>query len=358
VNWVINCLLFVLPLVGMEAAFRWLPVSKPPYILPVTAEAPVARFQPNVDYLYSKDWNFSVQTRKRSNNFGYIHQADYRPDEAAPLLMLIGDSYVEAHTIPAGQSAAELLHAAVDGRGRVYSMGLSGAPLSQYLAFAGYARATFRPDAMAFVIISNDFDESLLKYKADRRFHYFTDHGELRRVDYEMSTSKKILRESALLRYLMLHLEPARTLAAVRRSLDKPGPEALEERTTDSKKAIDYFFDQLPGKSGLDADSILFVMDAMRPAIYSPQELRQSEDAYFPRMRRYFAEQAGKRGYRVLDMQPVFMARHARDGSTFEAGPTDGHWNALGHRLVAEEVQRSELFARVFPRSAASRQTH
>src|SRR5687767_11414383 len=98
-KWIVNSLLFVLPFLCIEAALRFLPVANPPYILPVTAQTPVARLQPKVDYLYSRDWNFSLRTRKRSNNFGYIHHADYHPEHAAPLLVVIGDSYVEAHAI-------------------------------------------------------------------------------------------------------------------------------------------------------------------------------------------------------------------------------------------------------------------
>jgi hypothetical protein len=181
-NWFVNSLLLLLPFVGIEAAFRLLPVSKPPYILPVSAETPVARVQPGVDYTYSRDWNFSVVTSKRSNNFGYIHQEDYRPDSATPLLAVIGDSYVEAHAIEAGKNAAEILHSRLGGTGRVYSIGLSGAPLSQYLVFAEFAKNALHPNAMAFFIIGNDFDESLLRYKADPRFHYFAENGELRRI--------------------------------------------------------------------------------------------------------------------------------------------------------------------------------
>jgi hypothetical protein len=64
-------------------------------------------------------------------------------------------------------------------------------------------------------------------------------------------------------------------------------------------------------------------------------------------MRAYLAAQAKARGYEVRDMQPVFIARHARDGSRFEF-PTDKHWNTLGHRLVADEVRKSGAYARVF----------
>jgi len=54
----------------------------------------------------------------------------------------------------------------------------------------------------------------------------------------------------------------------------------------------------------------------------------------------------------VLDMQPVFIARHARDGARFEF-PTDKHWNALGHELVAEQVRRTNVFQRLFGRRSA-----
>src|SRR3989337_900945 len=191
--------LVLLPFLIMEGVFRLLPVSHPPYILPVSSEKPVAHFQPNVDYLFSQGWNFPIRARKRSNNFGYNNISDYHPDEATPLLMVIGDSFVEAREVDAGKSAAELLHSWVAGKGRVYTIGLSGAALSQYLAFAEFSRTTFRPDAMAFVIIGNDFDESLLKYKSDPRLHYFEESGNalvLRRVDYDISTTRKILRKS------------------------------------------------------------------------------------------------------------------------------------------------------------------
>lgn len=341
----------------MEGIFRLLPVSNPPYVLPVSSQNPVAHFQPDVEYLFSKGWNFSIIARKKSNNFGWNNIADYRAGETTPLLMVIGDSYVEAHGVDAGKSAPEVLDSGVRGKGRVYSIGLSGAPLSQYLVFADYARTTFRPAAMAFVIVGNDFDESLFKYKSDPAFHYFEENGNefrMRRVDYELSTAKKILRKSALVRYVMLNLSLKETLQRLSggapRTEEYVGnmPAAVEEtRLTDSMRAIDEFFRQLPLRTGLDHRSILFILDGPRPALYSPDALLKAANSYVVRMTRYFKAQALARGYEVLDMEPVFIAKHRSDNVRFEF-PIDGHWNALAHRLVAEEIRKTALFARLF----------
>jgi hypothetical protein len=105
-NILLNTALLLAPLLVLEGAFRFLPVAYLPQIQRVSAETPVARFEPNVDYRYSRDWNFSVVTRKRSNNYGFINAADYHPEERSPLLTVIGDSLVEANQVATGESSA------------------------------------------------------------------------------------------------------------------------------------------------------------------------------------------------------------------------------------------------------------
>ena len=85
---------------------------------------------------------------------------------------------------------------------RVYSFGTSSSALSSYLAYAGYVSKIFHPDAMAFIIIGNDFDESLLKYKNEPGHQYFVEDArgnlELKRIDYHPSLWRTIARHSAL----------------------------------------------------------------------------------------------------------------------------------------------------------------
>jgi hypothetical protein len=124
-------------------------------------------------------------------------------------------------------------------------------------------------------------------------------------------------------------------------------PAALEQRIVDSQRAVDYFLDQVPVKSGLGSDAVIFVLDPIRPAMYSPEELRKAENSSISRMRQYFKTQASARGYQVIDLQPAFIHRHQLDGSRFEF-PTDNHWNELANRLVAEEMRKSAVFTRIF----------
>jgi hypothetical protein len=165
-----------------------------------------------------------------------------------------------------------------------------------------------------------------------------------------------MLRQSAFIRYAMLNVLAERRIEQIRRSLRRAAgaqsyldatPAAVQRRIPDSKKAFDYFLDQLPETSGLDRKSVVFLLDAVRPAMYSPDTLAQAESGYDAQMRRYFAAQARARGYEVVDLQPVFISRHRRDNSRFEF--PDSHWNKLGHRVAAEEIQNSAAFARIFP---------
>lgn len=353
----LNLLLIAAPLILLEVVFRFLPVSSPPPLMPVTAERPVVQYQANQDFRFSTDWNFAISTSKHSNNSGYINQVDYEENSNSPLLTVIGDSFVEAYHVDRGQSFAELLHADVAGRGRVYSIGVSGAPLSQYLVFADYARRLFRPKAMLFVIISNDFDESLYKYKSEPRFHYFVEcDGDLvlQRVDYRPSRLKLLLRRSAFIRYVVLNLRAKQRLAQLlaRTGLDETDSPVYTatkdaELEAEARRAVDRFFDLLGSMSGLDASQILFVIDANRPALYTRQPARSGEQDFSTRMKGFFAKRAQKLGYGVIDLHPAFAQRHRADGTRFEFD-NNPHWNRSGHAVVAEEVRKTALYRSLF----------
>jgi hypothetical protein len=315
---------------------------------------PIIRFTPNQAFTFSKGWQFAIVNTGQINNYGFVNDQDYtRAYERGPLI-IIGDSYVEARMVPYQQTVQGRLAKRLENKRNVYSIGISGAQLAQYLAFAQYAWTEFHPQGMVFVIIGNDFDESLTKYAEQPGFHHFQEDADshdlkLVRIDYQPGLAKRLLRKSALVRYLWGTVGIS-NIASVMAHRFEHGVEyvgnttayASDNRLADSRRVVDRFFSELPQRVGLEKSHILFVIDAMRPDIYSDSDLKRATGSYFDLMRHYFLEQAERNGYEAIDMQPRFIVRHRRDGSRFEF-PVDAHWNELGHHEAADAIVSSRL---------------
>lgn len=348
----------VLMLVILEVGFRLMPVSHPPKILPVDDENRIAMYEKNIQYIWSKGWNFAIATNKQTNNYGFVNDIDYQDAAPGAVMVIIGDSFVEAQQVDNKDSVPGLLTTMTSGSGLVYSVAMMGAPLSQYLAYAEFSRDEFSPNSMVFVIISNDYDESLAKYNVSPRFHYFfeDDDGELslEHTHYSMSDLKKLLRHSAFVRYVIFNLEAGAVLRSLKSRdaaevnyVGNVRADFSTERLEDSKRAVREFFNRLPIMSGLQVDRILFVVDGLRTSMYSEQARQQTRNSYVYRMREYFIKMARRMGYETVDMQQVFEARYQADGSHFEF-PTDGHWNRLGHAMVAGQIMNSAVYRGAF----------
>jgi len=349
----------LLGLVLLETGLRFFPVTDSFRALPVNEDNPVFRFTPDRECTWSQGATFAIVNRVRINNYGFVNDLDYDPGAQTPLMAVIGDSFIEAAMVPYEETLQGRLHQGVRDRGRVYSFAASGAPLSQYLVWADYAREEFAPDAYLFLVVSNDFDQSLEKYKHGLGFHHFFEDGrgglELRRIDYEPSRIRDFARRFALARYLMIN---ARLMSKVKFILrgemgDAPGgfvgnveARVPEERLNDARRAVQEFFDLLPGKTGVPRDRVLFVIDGIRQCIYDGA-CEEVSDCFWAEMRRYFIGECRKRGYEVIDMHPVFEDSFARRGQRFDY-PTDAHWNGLAHGLAAEAAMDSRVYRETF----------
>ena len=339
-------------LVLLELVLRLMPVSSSTDTMMVDDNNPIVRFTPNRAFTFSKGWQFAITNTGRINNYGFINEQDYVKHAEHGPLTIIGDSYVEAMMVPYEQTVQGRLARVLGKKGKVYSLGISGSQLAQYLAFAQYAWTEFHPQALVFIIVGNDFDESLTKYKRDPGFHFFQQNGDshdlsLVRIDYQPTLAKRIMREFALARYLwgtvgIGHIG-GRQLSEGR-YVGNTAAHASEERLADSRRVVDHFLAELPRRVGLAKNRFLFVVDAMRPQIYSESDLRRADGSYFDLMRQYFLEQVTSHGYEAIDMQPRLISRHHRDGSRFEF-PIDAHWNDVGHQEAAEAIASSRMFA-------------
>jgi hypothetical protein len=351
---------FLACLLVAEIALRFLPVATGFWAEPVNAAQPVFRFSPNREFLFSRDWNFSLVNRGRVNNDGFINDQDYVENDPRPLLAVVGDSYVEAAMVPNAQTFYRRLGDKLN-NGRIYSFAASGAPLSQYLVWGQYAAQKYRAAGVAIVVVGNDFDESLWAYDKRPGLHVYV-QGEdgrlqLRRTDYAPSPFRTLVRHSALGRYLVFHLHAldlARDAAArwgfaspahaeMPQYVGNTASAASPERVRDSYAAIAAFFDDLARMVPLRPDRVAFLVDGAR----YERDIAIMERSYFGLMRARFMGEASRRGYEVIDLQPHFVAR-SRDGQTRYEYLNDGHWNPAGHAVVADALAASRLYAKAF----------
>jgi len=348
----------LVPLGVAEIALRFLPVREGLRAVPVDDSNPVFHFTPNRTLTWSRDWNFSIVNRLRVNNSGYVNDQDYLPS-AKPLFAVVGDSYVEAAMVPYGETMQGRLARRAGPDMRVYSFAASGAPLSQYLVWAKEARSRWKAEALAILVVGNDFDESLAAYKTGPGFHHYVENqaGELslRRFDYKPSWARAVIELSALLRYLLLNLEALDRLNLLWEQLPSYAPPARAEdfvgntsaradqlRLDRSKAAVRAFLRDLVGYAGWQPDRVVFVVDGLR---YANDNSAAVQASYFVQMRKFFMAEARQAGFEVIDMDEHFLAQHPIEPAAFQF-PTDAHWNGRAHGLAADAIAASATFSR------------
>jgi hypothetical protein len=350
----------------LDVTLRFLPVNEGLMAQPVNKANPVFRFTPNRKIVWSRGWDFAIVNRLRVNNAGYVNNRDYSTGDTRPVLAVVGDSYVEAATVPYDETIHGRLAAATARYARVYSFGASGAPLSQYLIWAREARERWNAQALVVVVVGNDFDESLAAYKVGPGFHHYVETPpgslELRRFDYQPGRFRGLVRHSALARYLVFNLNLLEHLrswkAAV--SLSFTGAALADayvgntaarvdpERLRRSQEAVRAFLRDLVTVAGWQASQVAFVVDGVRYPALDPAVAA----SYFARMRRFFLDEARRAGYEAVDLDTHFFARLQQGPARFEH-PADAHWNGLGHSVAAEAVAATSSFANFASRSSS-----
>jgi hypothetical protein len=351
-------LLTVMASVGLlllcaEVVLRFLPVATAPAVEPPTAENPIQRYVANQPFTWSFDWDMHDVVRGRSNQQGFLADTDYDPGDKRPLVAVAGDSYIEALRVPFAETLTGRLQAALGAGGRAYAFAQSGSPLSQYVAYARHACATYRPERLVVNVVGNDFDESVFQHRLRNGIHHLyprSDGG----FDYKLTPLpapglvERITRRSALALYLMRNMDITRLLArmginparAEPRYVGNTDATADPARVDEGYRVIDWFLAELPRAACLAPRDIVIVVDGTRPDLYVASSLAAAQTSYFVLMRQRLIAQARDDGFAVVDAEPLFVAAYAADGRRFEY-PKDGHWNTHGHAVVAAAVREA-----------------
>ncbi|MFZ5562762.1 MAG: SGNH/GDSL hydrolase family protein [Thermodesulfobacteriota bacterium] len=285
--------------------------------------------------LYTMGPLAQYRARWRTNNWGWNSPVDYVSEKGEKKrVCIIGDSYVRALQVDVDKSFSSLLRRMAGDTCEVYSFGHDGAPLSQYLHMSRYVRRVFSPDVMIFLLIHNDFDESLVSLA---RKPYFLQLAENREGFYEVAPQETPLYQwltwSATFRYMFKNLD----LAGIYfKMAERPkgytanvDPDRLAGHR-DRLLAVTTFVlkrirDENPGIR------LIVAMDAPRPDIYSEGPIEESPVFWMNRMA---ADICAKLGLEFVDLTGPFQEAFKTTGDRLEFD-INNHWNENGHDLAA-----------------------
>jgi lysophospholipase L1-like esterase len=278
------------------------------------------------------------------------YQVDRRPSLAR--IALVGDSYVEALQVASTDSAAELLGRKLEDAGQpteVYRFGISGAPLSQYVHMVEREVARYRPDWIVVILAHNDLGESFqfqqgrytssfLKFRVENG----TVTGELPPAPWRPGTIEA-LRETATARFFLYRWR-VRPQAIVDLFLPRPAGAghdtyvanvdigSILSRRREVEAVANHAVTRLRVlAAGIDS-RLLMVMDGDRQSIY-----RGAPSSPALELNRIMAVAAGNHVVEFLDLHPIFAAHWQSHRERFEFD-SDGHWNELGHSVVAAAI--------------------
>ncbi len=331
--------LFICVAVLLEVIFRVLPTSDSLPRMPVNAENPILRYPENIEVTKQIGANFQHVNIKRINNYGYATDKDFQEKaiQTKPVISVIGDSYVEALHVKNKNTFHAILDENLESYD-VFPIGMSGSPLSQYLAFAKYAAERFDPKLYVFLIISNDFDQSFYSVKGFPGFHYFDDMGQLELVNYEPSTIKRIARHSALLRYLVIDLQGIIKVQRMFGVYDETTinfPNKRKEFLEIGRLANEKFLRGITEISLMT--NVILLIDGDRKGIYSGLDKRD-----ISRPENILFDELGKSAkiipnVDIIDLHNVFKSDYLLNNERFDY-VYDDHWNEHGHAVVSRAL--------------------
>jgi hypothetical protein len=323
----------------IEVVFRILPVSDSLYTQPISNVDPIYHFKKNRRVTKQIGFDFTHVNKKNINNYGYATDRDFLLEDSQKnkIAVVIGDSYVEALQVKNDDTFHDLLDQSNDSIS-VYPIGVSGSPLSQYVAFSDFSEKEFNPDIYVFLIISNDFDESWRQVKKAPGFHYFNNDGSLELVDYQPSLLGYLVRKSAFLRYLMIDLKIQAQISRISNVKDIQNIRILKDYELKEElgmKAADLFTRKIKDLSV--TKKVIIVTDGDRSSIYNGQSERDFSKVTNRWFQRLINQVENLPRVFFLDLHPVFLEDWQNNQLKFNY-EYDFHWNERGHRIVAEAL--------------------
>ncbi len=305
----------------------------------------ILSYPPNHVWRAATGWDLRNAHTLRSNRQGFAAERDFKPGEDA--VALVGDSYVEASMLAAGDRPGIQLERALQGQRPVYAMGSPGTALLDYAERIRWAHETFGVRDVVVLMEPGDVRQSLCG--SGNVHSECLDPQTLAprsQTQPPPSTAKRWLRRSALAQYLFsqLKLSPDRLweqaklqsrpaqghdVGAAAPTAPRRAPASADLALVD-RVAAEFFGRVKPHVPG----RLVLVVDGPRAAIARGVEGPDEE-------RRHFIALARRAGAVVVDGNDLYRAHFRQSALSLNVGPYDGHLNPLGVRLLTEAAAQA-----------------
>lgn len=264
-----------------------------------------------------------------------------------PKLLIIGDSYTQAINVPTDKTYPALLSKALPIE--VFSYGGGGFGTLQELMVLEDVIDEINPDVVVLQFCSNDFINNSFTLESKSKIN------NNRLVRPYLSPGGEILYRNPFFRstFLADHLQTSRLFNALANRLYVRSGESVEAviarnpgdpEFQESVAVTRTLLDRLRHRVGNGRKLLVFASDGARTRITTLPEQYQAYSGV--------AEQALVRILNTLQIPfiagvPDALADMEAKGAVVK--DSDGaHWNELGHKLVAEELQKTAAFTRIF----------
>jgi lysophospholipase L1-like esterase len=297
--------------------------------------------------VYRKGITSEIQGRYRINQAGWNSIHEYvEKKENTTRIAVIGDSYVQALQVNVEDAFPNIIEKTLVTEGvsaEVYSFGISGAPLSQYLQIMRYVASSYRPDIVIVNIAHNDIDESLegrttayfLRFRETPAHQYV----HLVPSPYEPNWVRRVMGYSAVVRFLAVQMALQERLATLRRMFRQDAVQQNvkvsgllpEERLRGITRHVFMEYKQLADQYRF---RLLLVIDTPRHFVYQHQDPRKVS---LYRLNEIVYSAAHDIELPMIDMTDYFIKDYRKHHMRFEFR-NDGHWNTTGHRVVGKTI--------------------
>lgn len=321
-----------------EIILFFCPVREPSNTIKQTKNS-ILKLEPNRIFQYSKGGLFQINTIKKTNNYGYTSNFDYKINEAD--ILVIGDSFVEAMEVNNNEAFHHILNEKLNLN--VYQLSHSSSNLSQYYKFAEFGVENFKPKIIIYNIVANDYtNQQAGKYNFDlKNKDIFLNEN----YNTEKKLIHKILLKSGIMKYLYYNLQPHHKINYLLNNKKKKfegniSCEYTDEELKKYKKTFDLFleYNQKFVDEGID---VVIMFDEIRSKIYQTNinncGFNDQESGLAFKIKDYSVKKQKNKGIYTLDLGPYFVKAYKRDQVKFEF-INDLHWNKYAHRIVSLSI--------------------